>query len=66
MPHTNAEKLKSVIESIASAGYKPYDQIYGYYTTGIESYITRTGNARTLIQEIDREFLSEYIKKHQK
>lgn len=69
MPHTNDEKLRSVIESIASAGYEPYDQIYGYYTTGIDSYITRTGNARALIKEIDREILTEYLKnskKHQK
>ena len=66
MPHTNDEKLRSVIDSIASAGYNPYEQIYGYYTTGNEVYITRTGNARTLIREIDRKDLTEYIKKHQK
>ena len=69
MPHTDDVKLRSVIESIASAGYEPYDQIYGYYSTGIDSYITRTGNARTLIKEIDREILTEYLKnskKHQK
>ena len=63
MPHTNDEKLRSVIESIASAGFEPYEQIFGYYTTGNDVYITRTGNARTLIKEIDREFLSEYIEK---
>ena len=69
MPHTNDEKLRSVIESIASAGFEPYEQIYGYYTTENDVYITRTGNARTLIKEIDREILTEYIKnskKHQK
>ena len=66
MPHTNDEKLRSVIDSIASAGYNPYEQIYGYYTTGNEVYITRTGNARTLIREIDQKDLTEYIKKHQK
>lgn len=66
MPHTNDDKLRSVIKSIASAGYEPYDQIYGYYTTGIDAYITRTGNARDLIKEIDRKILTEYIKKHQK
>ena len=64
MPHTNDEKLRSVIESIASAGFEPYEQIYGYYTTENDVYITRTGNARTLIKEIDRETLTEYIKKH--
>jgi len=65
MPHTNDEKLRSVIESIASAGYNPYEQIYGYYTTGNDIFITRTGNARTLIKEIDRKDLAEYIQKHQ-
>ena len=63
MPHTDDVKLRSVIESIASAGFEPYEQIFGYYTTGNDVYITRTGNARTLIKEIDREFLSEYIEK---
>lgn len=63
MPHTNDEKLRSVIESIASAGFEPYEQIYGYYTTGNDIFITRTGNARTLIKEIDRKFLTEYIEK---
>lgn len=66
MPHTNDEKLRSVIESIVSAGYEPYEQIYGYYTTGNDIFITRTGNARILIKEIDRENLTEYLKKHQK
>jgi len=64
MPHTSDEKLRSVIESIASAGFEPYEQIYGYYTTENDVYITRTGNARTLIKEIDRKILTEYIKKH--
>jgi len=66
MPHTNDEKLRSVIESIVSAGYEPYEQIYGYYSTDNDIYITRTGNARNLIKEIDREKLTEYLKKHQK
>ena len=65
MPHTNDEKLRSVIDSITSAGYNPYEQIYGYYTTGNDIFITRTGNARTLIKEIDRKDLAEYIQKHQ-
>ena len=65
MPHTNDEKLRPVIDSIASAGYNPYEQIYGYYTTGNDIFITRTGNARTLIKEIDRKDLDEYIQKHQ-
>lgn len=64
MPHTNDEKLRSVIESIASAGFEPYEQIYGYYTTENDVFITRTGNARTLIKEIDRKILTDYIKKH--
>ena len=65
MPHTNDEKLRSVIDSIASAGYNPYEQIYGYYATGSDIFITRTGNARTLIKEIDRKDLAEYFQKHQ-
>lgn len=47
--------------SIRSAGYEPYDQLYGYLKTGDETYITRTGDARRLVKELDREQLQKYI-----
>ena len=35
--------MEHIVASIRSAGYEPYDQLYGYLKTGDETYITRTG-----------------------
>lgn len=53
--------MEHIVESIRSAGYKPYDQLYAYLKTGNETYITRTGNARNLVKELDREQLHLYV-----
>ena len=41
-----------------------YDQLYAYLETGLDTYITRKGNARTLVAEIDRDQLWAYIEPH--
>ena len=46
------------------AGYNPYDQLYAYLETGLDTYITRKGNAPTLVAEIDRDQLWAYIEPH--
>ena len=46
----------------ANAGYNPYEQLWGYVATGNESYITRQGNAREIIKEIDIELIKNYLK----
>ena len=53
-------KLTHIAESIKTAGFDPYEQITGYIRTGDDRYITRTGNARELIKELDRRVLKEY------
>lgn len=53
--------MEHIVASIRSAGYEPYDQLYGYLKTGDETYITRTGDARTLIKTIETEWLRRYI-----
>lgn len=59
---TEFEKImEHIVASIRSAGYEPYDQFYGYLKTGDESYITRTGDARRLVKELDREQLQQYV-----
>ncbi len=63
---TDKEKLNAVAESIKKAGYDPCDQIYGYFITGIDSYITRQGNAREIIKTIDKSVIAEYIKNNKK
>ena len=53
--------MESIVSSIEQAGMDPYEQIYGYLTTGKEIYITRNGNARELIQTLDKDDISRYI-----
>ena len=53
--------LEHIVASIRSAGYEPYDQLYGYLKTGDETYITRTGDARNLIKTLDRNRLQEFV-----
>ena len=59
---TEFEKImEHIVASIRSAGYEPYDQLYGYLKTGDETYITRTGDARNLIKTIERSQLQGYV-----
>ena len=53
--------MEHIVASIRSAGYEPYDQLYGYLKTGDETYITRTGDARRLVKKLDRERLLQYV-----
>ena len=38
MAISEKELLQTIIASMKEAGYDPHDQLYGYYTTGEESY----------------------------
>ena len=58
------ETIQYVVSVLKDAGYEPYEQLYGYLNTGNESYITRKGNARTLVTELDREQIWNYIEPH--
>ena len=53
--------MESIVSSIEQAGMDPYEQLYGYLTTGKEIYITRNGNARELIRTLDKDDISRYI-----
>ena len=55
-----------VVSVLKDAGYEPYDQLYAYASTGNESYITRKGDARKLIAQLDREQIWNYIEPHVK
>ena len=55
--------MDSIVSSIEEKGMDPYDQLYGYLTTGKEEYITRTGNARELIKTLDWSQVYGYVKK---
>ena len=58
--------MESIVSSIEEKGMDPYAQLYGYLTTGREEYITRTGNARELIKTLERDRVSEYVKRMKK
>ncbi len=58
------ETIDYVVTVLKDAGYNPYEQLYGYLNTGNESYITRKGNARTLVAALNREQIWNYITPH--
>ena len=58
------ETIDYVVSVLKDAGYEPYDQLYAYASTGNESYITRKGDARKLIAQLDREQIWDYIAPH--
>ena len=60
------ETMGYVVSVLEDAGYEPYDQLYAYASTGNESYITRKGDARKLIAQLDREQIWNYIEPHVK
>ena len=55
------QQIEYIISVLRDAGYEPYDRLCTYIYTGNESYITRKGNARELIMELDREQIWQYI-----
>ena len=64
MKDTFKETIDYVVSMLKDAGYEPYDQLYAYASTGNESYITRKGDARKLIAQLDREQIWNYIEPH--
>lgn len=57
--------LKTVYRALEEKGYNPIDQIIGYILSGDPTYITGFNNARSIIQEIERdELLSELLKSY--
>lgn len=53
--------MNRIVAELKAAGYNPYDQLRGYLQTGNAVYITRQGNARTLIQGLDKEQIAAYV-----
>lgn len=57
-------EITKAIEALQSAGYDPYDQLYGYVVHGNDRYITRFGGAREIVTKMDikdiRIFLKHY------
>lgn len=57
------EVLKKVYKALEEKGYNPIDQIIGYILSGDPTYITSHDDARSIIQDIERdELLQEMLK----
>ena len=59
---TSEEKLNEIIELMKEKGYNPVAQLTGYTETDSVDYITRHGNAREKIKEIEKSVIKEYLK----
>ncbi len=53
--------LDYIADCIRQVGLDPKAQFMGYLQTGDACYITRTGNARSLIGSIRKEDIRKYI-----
>lgn len=58
--------LNDIAEAIKEAGLDPYEQLYGYATTGNELYITRHRGARERIKKLCREDIFIYLSLQQR
>ena len=57
------KEIAEIIQAIQDAGYDPYAQLYGYVSKGKEEYITRNGNARERIKQVNWLELKEFVEK---
>lgn len=53
--------MDSIISALKQRGYDPYQQLVGYISTGETHYITRKGNARELIEGLDKLKVKSYV-----
>ena len=58
------DKIQYIIDQMVSAGYDPYMQLGEYIKTHDIRFITRKGNARNLVAELDFRQLVEYLGSH--
>ena len=55
------ETIEYIVAVLKEAGYDPYEQLYAYASTGNEAYITRRGDARTIVTSLARDQLLNYL-----
>ena len=51
--------LSEIINALYSQGYQPYNQIYWYFKTSNELYITRKDDVRRKIKTLDKTVLEQ-------
>ena len=57
------EKSK-VVSALQAAGYKPYDQLYGYVMHENDRYITRFDGAREIVTKMDVKDIKIFLKQY--
>ena len=55
------ETIGYVVSVLKEAGYEPYEQLYAYASTGNEAYITRRGDARTIVTTLARDQITNFL-----
>ena len=55
-------EMSKVVSALQAAGYKPYDQLYGYAMHGNDQYITRFGGAREIVTKMDVKDIKIFLK----
>ncbi len=53
--------IEKIISVLRDAVYDPYEQLYAYAITGNETFITRKGDARQMVSELDKEQLIQFV-----
>lgn len=63
MTQVEKKQLETISSLLEEAGYDPYAQFCGYLKTGDETFITRRGNARQMISQMDKDTIKEFLEK---
>ena len=58
------EQIAKVVDALVASGYDPMDQLTGYIQTDDDTFITRTGNARSIIRTLAKEQIIAYVEKN--
>lgn len=53
--------MEYIIQAMREKGYDPYLQLDGYLLENEPGYITRHKDARSLIQTLDQEQITQYV-----
>lgn len=56
------EAMDLIVAALKERGYNPYAQLYGYITEHAPTYITSHNSARALIQTLDFEKVTQYVR----
>lgn len=57
-------EMAKVIAAMQTAGYVPYDQLYGYSLHGNDQYITRFGGARETVKKMNVNDIKIFLKQY--